>query len=147
MNLNELSDRIALKELIDKVSILADKKDFENQVLLFSEDAISETYADGISILKLKSHEEMKTTFTNFLKDFDTVYHFNGQQVVTINGDNAKGTSYCLITLIGMENGNKTEIKIGATYQDTYIRKNNSWLISKRIGSFEWQEKHSRLIK
>ncbi len=141
MNLKELSDRIALKELIDKVSILADKKDFENQVLLFSEDAISETYADGILILKLKSHEEMKTTFTDFLKDFETVNHFNGQQVVTINGNTATGTSYCLITLVGMENSIKVKSKIIAVYKDNYVFENERWLIAKRIGNFEWQEK------
>jgi hypothetical protein len=29
----------------------------------------------------------MAEAFVNFLKNFDTVYHFNGQQVVTIDGE------------------------------------------------------------
>jgi hypothetical protein len=37
MNATELEDKIALKELVDKIAILGDKKDFENQVQLFSE--------------------------------------------------------------------------------------------------------------
>jgi predicted double-glycine peptidase len=56
----------------------------------------------------------MAEAFGQFLKDFDTVYHFNGQQVVTIDGDYGTGTCYCLITLIGSENGKKMDTTIGA---------------------------------
>lgn len=142
MNIKELEDRLALKELVDTISILADKKDFQNQVLLFSENALSETFSEGKSILKLKGRQEMAIAFTNFLKDFETVYHFNGQHTVNIAGDKAIGTVYCLITLIGSENGKKVQSKIGAIYEDCYVRENNRWLITKRIGNFQWQEKN-----
>jgi hypothetical protein len=141
MNHNELEDRIALRELIDKVSILADKKDFHNQVQLFTDDGVSETFAEGTTILKLKGRNEISKAFSEFLKNVDAVYHFNGQQLVSINGDGASGTSYCMITLTGTEDGKKIKTKIGAVYQDTYVRENNRWLISKRIGNFDWQEK------
>jgi hypothetical protein len=83
----------------------------------------------------------METTFEQFLKEIETVYHFNGQQVVTLNGNTAKGKCYCLITLIGNENGKKMKTMIGATYDDDYIREDNHWLIAKRIGTFVWQDK------
>jgi hypothetical protein len=37
MDLHELEDKFALKELVDNISFLGDKKDYKNQVLLFSE--------------------------------------------------------------------------------------------------------------
>jgi len=141
MNVKELEDRISLKQLVDEVSILGDRKEFTAQVQLFSEDAISETFAGGASILKLQGRKEMAEAFGNFLKDFQTVYHFNGQQVVTINGNNATGTCYCLITLTGNENGKKMQTTIGAIYQDDYTRRDDRWLIAKRTGDFKWQEK------
>lgn len=141
MNIQELADRASLKDLVDKISILADKKDVHTQVQLFSENAVSETFAGGTSVLKLKGQKEMEEAFGDFLKDFETVYHFNGQQTVTINGDKATGTAYCLVTLIGIENGKKMKTTIGAIYQDDYVRENNRWLIAKRIGNFDWQEK------
>ena len=141
MDIKELTDRTSLKELVDTISILADKKDVHSEVLLFSENAISETFIGSVSVLKLKGRKEMAEAFANFLKDFETVYHLNGQQTVTINGDNASGTSYCQITLIGNENGKKMKTSIGAIYQDDYVRENNRWLIAKRIGNFNWQEK------
>lgn len=141
MNIKELEDRVSLRKLIDTVSILGDRKDFNAQVQLFAEDAVSETFAAGESILKLKGRKEMAEAFDNFLKDFETIYHFNGQQVLTIDGDEALGTCYCLITLIGKENGKKTKSTIGAIYKDDYIRIGNHWLIAKREGTFNWQDK------
>lgn len=141
MNINKLEDKIALKELVDTISILGDKKDFKNQVLFFTENAISETISGGNTILKLEGRSSMAQAFENFLQDIETIYHFNGQQVVTISGDNATGKCYCLITLIGNENGKKIKTTIGAIYEDDYIRIDNRWFVSKRIGSFDWQEK------
>ncbi len=141
MNIKELEDRTSLKELVNTVSILGDRKDFNAQVHLFSEDAESETFAGGTSILKLKGRREMAEAFGEFLKHFETVYHFNGQQVMTIQGDNAVGTCYCLVILIGIENGKKMKTTIGAIYQNVYVREGSRWLIVKRIGNFDWQEK------
>ncbi len=107
MNLAELGDRIAIRELVDRISVLGDQKDFENQVLLFSEDGISETIAGGKTILRITGRKRNGSAFAQFLKEMETVYHFMGQQVIALNGDNAKGTCYCFITLIGNEGGKK----------------------------------------
>ncbi len=141
MNIEELKDRALLKELVDRVSVLGDRKDFHSQVQLFTENAISDTFAGGKAVLKLQGRKEMETAFEGFLSEIDTVYHFNGQQVLTIDGDVAHGTCYCLITLIGQEEGKKMKTTIGAIYQDDYVREEDHWLIAKRVGNFEWQEK------
>lgn len=139
--IREIEDRIALKELVDTFSILADKKDIKMQVLLFTPDATVETFVNGVSVTKLKGRKEMEDAFGAFLKNFETVYHFNGQQTVKINGDKASGTSYCMVTLIGTENGKKMKTSIGVYYQDEYVRENNRWLIAKRTSVFDWQDK------
>jgi len=87
MNIKEIADIISLKELVDCVSVSGDKKDFKAQVQLFAENALSETFVNGNSILKLTGRREMEEAFGEFLKDFRTVYHFNGQQVVAIDGN------------------------------------------------------------
>lgn len=69
------------------------------------------------------------------------IYHFNGQHKLTTNGNNATGFLYCFITLTGTENDKKIKTSIGATYQDEYVYENNQWLVAKRIGNFEWQDK------
>ena len=140
MDIEELKDRIALKELVDRISMLADKKDFAAQVQLFTEDAACETVANGIKVLNLQGREEMATAFNNYLKNVSTLFHFNGQHIVNVNGSNATGTSYCVITMIHAEDNNGTTTTIRAIYSDDYVRVNNKWLISKRIGNFVTEE-------
>ncbi|MEP6806447.1 MAG: nuclear transport factor 2 family protein [Flavobacterium sp.] len=141
VNNKELEDRILLRELVDKVSILGDKKDFTKQVEFFTEDAVSETVSQGKTILKLQGRKNMAVAFEEFLSKIDHVYHFNGQQSIIIEGDTARGTCYCLVTLIGNDNGKKMKTSIGAIYEDNYSSVHNKWLIAKRIGTFNWQEK------
>lgn len=143
MSTKEATDRLLLRQLVDRVAILGDRKDFKAQVQLFTADAVSETFAGNTRILKLKGRQEMKEAFAGFLKDYETIYHFNGQQVVDIDGEHATGTCYCLITLTGNEQGNKIRTTIGAVYRDEYVCENGRWLISSRIGNFRWQDKVS----
>lgn len=139
--IGEIEDRLALKELVDNFSILSDKKDVRAQTQLFTANAVVETYRKDVLVTKLTGRKEMEDAFGAFLKNFETVYHFNGQQTVTINGDKASGVSYCLVTLIGVENGKKMKTTIGVYYHDEYVRENNRWLIAKRRSVFDWQDK------
>nr|WP_249665290.1 hypothetical protein [Mucilaginibacter sp. Bleaf8] len=42
---------------------------------------------------------------------------------------------------MGTADGEKIKTTIGATYQDEYAFVDKRWLISRRIGTFNWQEK------
>ena len=90
MNSQELADRLSLKELVDRFSILVDKKDVHTQVQLFWENAVSETFVGDTAILKLKGRKEMAEAFEDFLKKFQTIYHLNGQKVLTVNSKTVK---------------------------------------------------------
>ena len=139
--IREVEDRIALKELADDFSILADKKDVRAQTQLFTANGVVETYRKDVLIAKLNGRKEMEDAFGACRKNFEIVYHFNGQQTVTIKGDKASGVSYCMVTLIGVENGKKMKTSIGVYYQDEYVSENSRWLIAQRRSVFDWEEK------
>ena len=136
-----IEDRMALKNLVDTFSTLADQKETQKQTLLFTEDAVSETFVNGQVVSSLKGRKQIGETFAAFLNNFETVYHINGQQTVMLNGDKATGISYCFVTLIGTENGKKMKTSIGAYYTDEFVRQNGHWLIAHRKATFAWQEK------
>jgi ketosteroid isomerase-like protein len=139
--LGELEDRAALKALVDTFSILADQKDVQAQTLLFTEDATTETWRGDARVSELRGRAAMGAAFGAFLANFQTVYHFNGQQTLTLDGDRATGTSYCLVTLIGDEGGRRMQTTIGVIYNDDYVRENGRWLIARRRSVFDWEEK------
>lgn len=140
--MSELRDRMELKELVDEFSVLADKKDVETQVLLFTEDATVDSYRGDTLVSSIKGRENLSQGFGNFLSLFDTVYHINGQQTVRIDGDRATGTAYCQVVLIGMQDGRRMMTTQGVIYDDEYVRQGGKWLIAKRTSHFVWTDAH-----
>ena len=135
-----IEDQLALKELVDTFSVLADVKETDAQTLLFTEDAELNSYADGKLVSTLRGREAIGKAFANYLANFETVYHINGQQTVHLDGDSATGIAYCDVTLVGMQNGVKTATRRATRYQDTYVRRDGRWLIAKRNTYFLWTE-------
>ena len=141
MKIQEIEDRIAIKELVDTFSILADQKETDKQRYLFTEDGIVTSKINGQPGMILRGRKQLGDAFGAFLANFETVYHINGQLSLTLNGDKASGVSYCMVTLIGTENGKKMKTSMGVYYNDEYVRDNHRWLIAKRTSNFAWQEK------
>lgn len=138
MNIQEIADRIALKSLVDTFSNLADTKEIDKQVQLFTEDAEVISYQGEKQTSHLKGRKELAERFKAFLDQFTTVYHINGQQTVNIDGDKATGIAYALVVLVSEKDGKKTMRPQGVRYNDEYVRQNGRWLISKRTSHFEW---------
>ncbi|MCD2436024.1 nuclear transport factor 2 family protein [Acidaminococcus sp. NSJ-142] len=135
-----LADKLALKELVDTFSILADEKNGIAQEALFTKDAVVENYSDGKLMTSLTGRENIGKAFDDFLKTQDVVYHINGQQVVDIKGNTATGTSYCYVVLISTQNGRQVKRSGGTRYHDTYVKQDGKWLIKKRMADFVWTE-------
>ena len=136
----ELVDRMALKELVDTFSNLADTKDVDAQLDLFTQDAVVMSYRDGALVSTLKGKKEIGDAFRNFLGLFSTVFHQNGQQTLEINGNSAKGIAYCTVVLIGEVDGIKSMTTYGIRYEDTYERSAERWLIAERRSHFIWEK-------
>lgn len=140
--LEEMEDRIAIKNLVDTFSILSDVKDAEAQSLLFTEDAVVQTYRGDDLALELKGRKQIAEVFGNFLHSQEAMYHLNGQQTLTLHGDTAKGVAYCQATYVGMVEGKRMITMNGVYYHDTYVQdENGKWLISNRKSRFEWTDR------
>lgn len=135
-----LEDRAALRTLVDTFSVLADRKDVPKQLLLFAEDAVVESHA-GERVSKLTGRKQIGDAFAGYLAGFETVYHINGQHTVELQGDRATGVYYCLVVLIGSENGKAIRNTAGVHYEDEYVRRGHSWLIAKRTAHFAWRDR------
>jgi len=137
-----IQDRIAIKNVVDTFSILADQKETNKQTFLFTEDGVVESKVNGQSGMALKGRKQIGDAFASYLSLFDVVYHINGQQTISFSNDShAKAISYCLVVLIGNENGKKIKTTMGVYYNDDFVKQNNKWLIEKRLSNFVWQER------
>lgn len=133
--------KMELKELVDTFSILADRKDVATQAGLFAEDAALVSYSGDQKISEQHGRKEIEDGCAAFLSLFDTVYHMNGQQVVEVDGNHAKGTSYCQVVLIGPnETGKRVQTTQGVWYEDEYVKRDGKWLIANRTSHFTWTD-------
>lgn len=139
---NEIMEaKMELKELVDTFSILADEKDVATQAKLFTEDAALISYSGDQKLSEQHGRAEIEASCGAFLALFDTVYHMNGQQVVTVDGDTAKGKAYCQVTLIGKnEEGKRIQNIQGVWYEDEYVKQDGKWLIANRTSHFTWAD-------
>lgn len=138
--LAEIEDKMAIKNVIDRFSNLADTKEIDKQVLLFTEDGVVESISNGNQSSKLVGRQQMKEVFSQFLSGFHTVYHQNGQQTIDLQRDSASATSYCNVILVGEQEGKTVKTTLYTIYEDEFIKLNGKWLIKHRTSNFVWRE-------
>ncbi|WP_257123188.1 nuclear transport factor 2 family protein [Tannerella forsythia] len=136
----ELEDRVALKNLVDTFSNLSDTKEAELQAQLFTEDATVKTLINGKVSVELKGRKQIAEVFGNFLAKQETIYHINGQQTVTLNGNRATGISYCQVAMIAKVDSKRTITQQGVRYDDEYQKIDGRWYIKNRISNFMWRD-------
>ena len=136
-----IEDKMAIKEVVDIFSNLADTKEIEKQVLLFTEDGIVESFSNGQPSSQLKGREQLKQAFSGFLANFHTVYHQNGQQTINeLTKNTAKATSYCRVILVGDQDGKQIKTTLYTIYNDEFVKLDGQWLIKHRKSNFMWRE-------
>lgn len=136
-----LEDKMAIKEVVDVFSNLADTKAIAEQVMLFTEDGVVESYSNGERSSLLKGREQLEQAFSGFLSNFHTVYHHNGQQTIDeLTENTAKATSYCQVILVGEQDGKQMKTSLYTIYKDEFVKRNGQWLIKHRQSNFMWRE-------
>ena len=135
--MQEIKDRIELKNLVDVFANLADEKRVHDQMELFTPDAHVITYADGAIIVDAYGRDEIEKGFSDYIASAKALYHLNGQQSISeISSDKAKGICYSQATLLREIDGKTILQAIYARYQDSYIKIDGKWLIAERIATF-----------
>lgn len=138
--LQALEDHHNLKTLVDTFANLADRKDFASQMLLFTEDAVVETYFGDTLFASMKGRSEIESVSASFIASFEQMFHMNGQFTAGIDVDRASAAHYCNVTLTSGGDGEKKSMNSnGSIYHDDYVRTDDGWLISKRIARFTWR--------
>ena len=135
-----IEDKMAIKYVVDEFSNLADTKEIDKQVLLFTEEGVVVSVSNGQPSSPLKGREQLKKAFSGFLSNFHTVYHQNGQQTINLQGDKAEAISYCRVILVGKQNDKETKTTLYTIYKDVFVKEKGKWLIKHRTSNFVHRE-------
>lgn len=133
----QIQDRLALEDLVDTFSNLADEKRVADQLPLFTEDAEVTTIIAGKVFAQAKGHKEIGEVFSSYLAQFRSVYHLNGQHTITFTGtDTATAINYCHVVLVQEKDGKQLGTFHYVRYEDSYVRTGGQWLIGTRRANF-----------
>jgi hypothetical protein len=140
--LQELEDRIAIRELVDQYTYCADTRDAEGQMAIFTGDTNFEVYMDEkvpTPTYVVTGRENLRPVFDDLNQYFSTM-HFNGQSTVRLVGDNATGATYCRAYHLKVVDGVQKLMVAGIRYYDTMVKQDGVWLFSERKLKVCWIE-------
>ena len=137
-----ITARLELKELVDRFSDLSDLRDANGLSELFLPDGVLEyqTGFDG-EIGKIEGRKNLLPAFNATLANGKALYHINGQQIVTVNGNTAEGISYCQASFVNDEDGKTVITANSIRYSDIYEKRDGKWYIKRRRSIFLISEK------
>ena len=138
MNMQEIQDRMEIRELTDVFANLADTKEVEKQVELFLEDGMLEFQMgfDG-EINEIKGRAALLDAFSKTVCPAKNVYHLNGQQTLSSYSETeAEGVAYCQATLVNEVDGKDVVATNYVRYSDIYAKVDGKWYIKRRRTTF-----------
>jgi hypothetical protein len=142
LSLAQVSDRLAIRELVDAYAYCADRRDAAGQMALFTEDTEFLVYMDSHSpspTQHLRGRASLTPVFDE-LNTYVTTMHFNGQSTAVLDGDHASGVTYCLAHHVKVEGPVRSLMVAAIRYLDSFVKQDGAWFFSQRKLMVDWTE-------
>lgn len=132
----EMEDRIALKDLVDRYATESDKNNQDYYREIFRPDVKLKVYFGEALGMDINNVEDMITQYKVF-GAAKVSFHQNGQQVVNfIDETHAIGICYAIATLVTEEDGKDKLTLHAVRYYDKYEKVEGRWWIAERKQHF-----------
>lgn len=143
MNLNEISDRLAITDLLHRYPAGLDTKNWELLATVFTADGVADYGALGginegpAAIVKL---------CRGALQGLDASQHILSNIVIELDGDRARSTCYFQAqhVVAGTEGGDN--FLVGGTYVDDCVRTPEGWRIQRKTLHPTWQDGNAKVF-
>jgi hypothetical protein len=142
VTLEEISDRLAIRELIDAYAHCADRRNADGQIALFTEDTLFSVFLDSRAAepsYTIRGRSGLAPVFQD-LNQYQATTHFNGQSTIQWYGDRASGESYCIAHHVKVDEKDRALMVASIRYLDQFTNENGVWLFSERKLMVDWIE-------
>ena len=138
MDLREIADRLALRELVDRYAQTADLRDRSQRDAqvdrVFSEDAV--LVGPGF---ELRGREQIRTGL-RAIERYEATLHAVHGQIIELHGDDADGDTVCTASHLHETDGRPMKLDWGIRYRDRYRREPDGWRIVRRELHVVWEQ-------
>ncbi|OAL27838.1 hypothetical protein AYO20_09691 [Fonsecaea nubica] len=121
-----------IRSLGARYALAVDSRNIDALVGMFleSNEPVNLPILDAEDKSKNKNITSLRELFTKALKTFGPSFHFVGQHIINLDGDQATGTVYCICT--HSVDPNSRWITMQLVYEDVYIYHEGKWLFKNR---------------
>ena len=142
LSLQQVADRLAIRELVDAYAYCADRRDAAGQMALFTEDTDFLVYMDSRNpepTQHLRGRAALAPVFDE-LNTYQATTHFNGQSTTVLDGEHATGVAYCLAHHVKVDGSERSLMIAAIRYLDTFVKHDGVWYFSQRKLMVDWTE-------
>ncbi|WOC12435.1 nuclear transport factor 2 family protein [Gordonia sp. MP11Mi] len=129
MELQEISDRFEIQQLMIDYSTAIDSRRFDDLDRLFTPDAYLDYSASGGTQGRFP---EVKAWLADVLPRFPAYAHLLGNFDLTIDVDTATGRTMCFNPMV-LSDEPKQVMYCGIWYVDAFVRSADGWRITRRV--------------
>jgi hypothetical protein len=146
ISIQELADRVAIRELIEAYAHCADRRDAQGQMSLFAVDTHFVVYLnakDSQPTQELSSREALAPVFAE-LNKYDATTHFLGQSTIFgLTADRGTGETYCLAHHVTVDDGKRRLMVASLRYFDTFAKVEGTWFFAERLLFVDWVDERA----
>ena len=142
LSLQQVADRLAIRELVDAYAYCADRRNAAGQMALFTEDTDFLVFMDSSSptpTQHLRGRAALAPVFAD-LNQYQATMHFNGQVTTMLDGERASGVAYCLAHHVKVDGSTHTLMIAAIRYLDSFVKQGGTWFFSQRKLMVQWIE-------
>ncbi len=131
MELQEISDRLEIQQLMVDYANAIDRRDYDALDKIFTPDAyIDYRKMGGVD----GKYPEIKKWLKDALAPFPAYYHMVGNIDIKIDGDNATTRTACFNPMeVNLGEGKSQVMFLGLWYVDKLIRTPDGWRMRERV--------------
>jgi 3-phenylpropionate/cinnamic acid dioxygenase small subunit len=131
MSLREVSDRIAINDLLTRYTVAIDQKDWSLLDTCFTSDAqVDYTTSGGTKGV----YPEVRAWLEKALAIFPITMHFISNSTVELDGDHATARTYVINPMVFVNpDGSQHIFTVGAYYNDKLVCGDDGWRIAERF--------------
>jgi ketosteroid isomerase-like protein len=142
-------ETVALRRLVDGYARAVDRGDVDGFVELFEPDAVLQVFYRGEGEgppTESRGHARIGEIPTRVQTRYDRTFHFVGNHLCDVHGDEATGEAYCLAHHLTRGPQGGTDYVMHIRYQDVYRRRpGEAWRIAHRKVLVDWTELRTAL--
>lgn len=136
MDLQEMSDRLEIQDLLARYSFAIDERDWDALDTVFTADARIDYSETGGAAGTL---DQIKRWLPVALERFPVFQHLVATTRLTIHGDRANSRTILFNPMVHQgDDGERQTFFIGLWYRDTLVRTAQGWRISERYEEMAW---------